>query len=95
MALSHFFFLVTCFGLTVWTHAPAVVLSIAYAVQAILYIADIEVFDYDDYIFWTFLTALAGVLVGWALLIVTRVPRKLRFQVTPTSSSTLRGGVDS
>ena len=80
--LMQFYFLVTCFGLTVWTHAPGIVLSLAWAVQAICYIADIDVPDYDVYIFWTFVTALAGVLLGWALLIVTRVPRMLRFETS-------------
>jgi hypothetical protein len=80
--LPQFCFLVTCFGLTVWLHAPFVVLGIAYAVQAISYIAGISVDNYDDYIFWTFLTSLAGVLLGWALLLVTRVPQMLRFEVS-------------
>jgi hypothetical protein len=82
MALLQFHFLVTCFGLTVWTHAPALVLALTYAFQAICYIADIEVLDYDEYIWWTFLTALAGVLLAWALLIVTRAPRMLRFETS-------------
>ncbi len=80
--LPQFCFLVTCFGLTVWLHAPFVVLGIAYAVQAISYIAGISVDNYDDYIFWTFLTSLAGVLLGWVLLLVTRVPQMLRFEVS-------------
>jgi len=80
--LPQFCFLVTCFGLTVWLHAPFVVLGIAYAVQAISYIAGISVDNYDDYIFWTFLTSLAGVLLGWFLLLVTRVPQMLRFEVS-------------
>ena len=82
MALHHFHYLVTCFGLTVWTHAPFLVLGIYAAFQAIIYIAGIDVPDYDDFIFWQFITALAGVLLGWALLIVTRAPRFLRFDTS-------------
>jgi len=82
MALLQFHFLVTCFGLTIWTHAPGLVLALTYAFQAVCYIADIEVLDYDEYIWWTFLTALAGVLLGWALLIVTRAPLMLRFETS-------------
>jgi hypothetical protein len=82
MALFQFNFLVTCFGLTVWTHAPFLVLALTYAFQGICYISDIDVPNYDEYIWWTFLTALAGVVLGWALLIVTRAPRMLRFEVS-------------
>jgi len=82
MALHHIHYLVTAFGLTVWTHAPGLILALVYAFQAIMYIADIDVPDYDDYIFWQFLTSLGGVLVGASLLLVTRAPRMLQFQVS-------------
>jgi len=80
--LPQFCYLVTCFGLTVWTHAPFVTLGLYAAFQAIIWIAGISVWNYDDFIFWQFLTALAGVLVAWALLLVTRAPQMLRFETS-------------
>jgi hypothetical protein len=80
--LPFFCYLVTCFGLTVWTHAPFVILGLTYAFQAILFFAGIDVPNFKDFISWQFLTALAGVLLGWALLIVTRAPQMLRFETS-------------
>lgn len=80
MALLHFHYLVTAFGLTVWTHAPALILALIWAIQGVMYVANITVTDLDDYIFWQFLTSFAGVAIGVALLVVTRVPRFLRFE---------------
>ena len=82
MALLNFHYLVTAFGLTVWTHAPATILSIIWAVQAIMFIAGISVADFDDYIFWNFLSAFSGVVVGVGLLLVTRAPQLLRFRAS-------------
>lgn len=80
MALLNFHYLVTAFGLTVFTHAPAVVMALIWAVQAIMFIANIVVLDFDDYIFWNFLSALAGMLVAVGLLLVSRVPVFLKFE---------------
>jgi hypothetical protein len=80
MALLNFHYLVTAFGLTVFTHAPAVVMALIWAVQAIMFIADIAVVDLDDYVFWNFISALAGMLVGVGLLLVSRVPPFLKFE---------------
>ncbi len=80
MALHHFHYLITATGLTVWLHAPAVVLACLWAFQAILYIAGIDVLDVADFIFWQFLTSLAGVAIGMGILIITRAPPMLRFQ---------------
>lgn len=82
MALLHLHYLLTAFGLTVWTHAPAVVLAVIWALQAFMFIAGIDVVDLNDYIFWQFLTTLVGVLVGFGMLIVTRVPRLLLFKAS-------------
>ena len=82
MALPHFCYLVTAFGFTVWTHAPAVILALIWATQAIMFIAGIDVTDLNDYVFWQFLTSLCGVLVGVGLLIVTRVPQFLQFKAS-------------
>jgi len=81
MALDFVFYLVTAFGLTIWSHAPGLVMGIFAIVQGVLYICDIDVPDYDDFIFWQMLTTLGGVLIGCALLLVTRAPRMLQFQV--------------
>lgn len=86
MALLHFHYLLTAYGLTVWTHAPAVVLASIWALQAIMYVAGIAVTDLNDYIFWQFLTSLAGVLLGLGHVIVTRVPRLLVFSASYTSN---------
>lgn len=82
MALYHINYLVTAFGLTVWTHAPGVILALIFIFQGIIYIAGIDVPDYDDFIFWQMLTSLGGVLVACCLLLVTRAPRLLQFQVS-------------
>jgi len=58
------------------------VLALTYLFQGICYISDIDVPDYDEFIWWTALTAVAGVALGWALLIVTRAPRMLRFETS-------------
>jgi hypothetical protein len=60
MALLHFHYLVTGYGLTVWTHAPATILALMWAAQSIMFISGISVADFDDYIFWNFLTSFAG-----------------------------------
>ena len=82
MALHFIHYVVTAFGLTVWTHAPGLIMGLYAIFQGIIYIAGIDVPDYDDFIFWQMLAALGGILVGWALLLVTRAPRMLQFQVS-------------
>jgi hypothetical protein len=82
MALLNFHYVVTGYGLTVWTHAPATILALMWAAQAIMYICGIAVPDYDDYIFWNFLSAFAGTAVGVGLLLCTRAPRLLRFRAS-------------
>lgn len=86
MALFHLHYLLTTFSLTVWTHAPALVLALTWALQGIMFIAGIDVTDLNDYIFWQFLTSLAGVLIGVGLLLVTRVPQLLKFEASYTSN---------
>ena len=82
MALDFIFYVTTAFALTVWFHAPGTTMGIFAVFQGVLYICDIDVFDYDDFIFWQMLAALGGVLNGSALLLVTRAPRMLLFQVS-------------
>jgi hypothetical protein len=82
MALFHINYLVTAFGLTVWTHAPGLIMGLFAIFQGIIFIAGVDVPDYDDFIFWQMLSALGGVLVACALLLVTRAPRLLQFQVS-------------
>jgi hypothetical protein len=82
MTLSNVHYVATAFGLTVWTHAPGTIMGLVFLFQGILYEADIDVPDYDDFIFWQMLATLGGVLVGWVLLLVTRAPRMLVFQVS-------------
>lgn len=80
MTLFHFHYLVTAFGLTVWTQAPTVVLAIGWAFQAVLFIAGLSVPDLDDFIFWQFITSLAGVICGVLFVIIARAPPLLRFR---------------
>jgi hypothetical protein len=82
MALLNFHYLITGYGLTVWTHAPATILAIIWATQAIMFIAGITVADFDDFIFWNFLSTFVGVVVGVGLLLVTRAPRMLRLRAS-------------
>lgn len=82
MALPAFCYLVTAFGFTVWTHAPFVTFSIICMVQAIMFIAGIDVPSLNDYVFWDILIAACGGIVGFALLVVTRVPRFLKFEAS-------------
>lgn len=78
MALSHFHYLVTTFCLTVWTRSPALILSLTWAFQALLFLCGIATPDLNDYVFWQFLTSLAGVLLGASFVLVTRLPQILR-----------------
>jgi len=80
MALLNFHYLITAFGFTVWTHAPFIVVAFIYAFQAIAFIAGIDVTDLNDYVFWNFLTSVAGAAVGVGFLLVTRVPQFLKFK---------------
>ncbi len=80
MTLFHFHYLVTAFGLTVWTQAPTVVLALAWTLQAILWIAGLTVPDLDEFIFWQYLATLGGVIVGTLFVVILRAPPLLRFR---------------
>jgi hypothetical protein len=82
MALAHFHYLVTAFGLTIWTHHPFLVMFIVYAFQAIAYAIGISTPNLTDYIFWQFITAALGCVVGFTYLIILKAPPMLEFRAS-------------
>lgn len=77
MAISHFHYLVTVFGLTVWTKAPATVLVLTWFLQSFLFLCNIAVPDPIDYFFWQTITSCLGALAGISFIIATRCPDML------------------
>jgi len=59
---------------------------IAWGLQAVLYMGGIFVGDLNDYIFWQFLSVLAGVLLAVGFFMVTKVPYLLRLKASYADS---------
>jgi hypothetical protein len=77
MAISHFHYLVTVFGLTIWTKSPATVLVLTWFLQSFMFLCNIAVPDPVDYFFWQTITCCLGALAGISFIIVTRCPEML------------------
>lgn len=86
MALAQFHFFITGLCLTIWTHNPALVLAFAWALQSLMYICGINPGDFNDYIWWTFLSTLGGVAIGVGVFMVTKLPHLLRLQASYADS---------